>query len=212
MPTDTPHARPAGATLEELVFASGGEAGGLGAVGSPGVTAVSIRTTRRLDPEGTVARVFNEASVATRFAVGFVVSRGNSSITLRSAQAGQVVVDVSPTTSVWKETEVGLDVIEEGDLLYVRAVPDGSLVVAHRIWVNIGWVHGSIDQPGPNAVTVSVPRLGTRTLYLTPGTLLFDRDNVNLAKEAHLSAGTWVDALGVFLPGGHLRATRIWVG
>jgi hypothetical protein len=121
------------------------------------------------------------------------------------------VVLLSARTTVWKEVETSAGVIAQGDFLYVNGRPlaEGA-VDARRIWVNIGWYHGRLAEVNADSVRVDLGR-GTRLIYLTGLTLLFKATQPAAHFEGQLALGQRVDALGVFVPGGHMRATRIWV-
>ncbi len=139
------------------------------------------------------------------------MSRTPSQLVLTNSRVPIQVVSITSGTTVWKEVETSADIVVAGDFLYVSGLPPvGGTVQAIRMWVNIGWYHGTIAQVGTDAVQVNLG-LGSKTIYMTPITLIFQGASPPARFAGQLKVGQRVDALGVFVPGADMRATRVWV-
>lgn len=151
------------------------------------------------------------STLPTGFTQGTVLSRDASGLLVTNERYGMQQVRVSATTTVWREIETSWSAIEAGDFLYVqgRELP-GQGIEATRIWANIGWYRGTIADVGQDRVSVFLGR-GSRTVYMTALTLLFHAGLPAAHYSGQLAVGQRVEALGMFVPGGDMRATRMWI-
>jgi hypothetical protein len=149
------------------------------------------------------------------FAGGVVAAATAHGLILRS-DASVRTVRLPPGTVVWKEYDVTPEAIQLGDWVDVRGtpLPDGSLKARSGwIWVNIGRADGrvmsvssdgvSVRSDGGRQVTMEFsPRL--EVIHVGSGTAV-------TGGVKALQPGVTVGAVGLRLPGGRLRATRIWL-
>jgi hypothetical protein len=147
------------------------------------------------------------------YAGGFVVSIDEESVVLEVAGISRAVW-VSSDTIVWKEFPVNRDAIELGDWLDARGLPqaDGSLLATSgMVLVNIGRADGTVAEVDDGGFTLddgcrrfSVP-FSDRLEVVSVVDGRPRREHVRA-----LSPGMLADVVGLVLPDGTLRATRIW--
>lgn len=158
----------------------------------------------------TPAGRYTQATAITTFVQGTVLSRDASGVLLVNRRGTQSV-RLSPATSVWREADTTADAIASGDFLYVQGRRlDGNTVEALRIWANIGWYRGQVSAVAADRVRVFLGG-GERTIYFSPVTLLFQRAQPSTHFSGQVVVGQRIEALGMFVPGGDMRATRVWV-
>ena len=131
-------------------------------------------------------------------------------------QAGseQRVVHLPAGCQVWKETQTTPDAIALGDWVDVRGdpQPDGSLLARSGwIWVNIGRREGEIVALGPASLTIRHNK-GIETIELSQSLQVIDSTTGTQRLEgiAVLRPGMHIGMVGLLLPDGRFRATRIW--
>ncbi len=177
-----------------------------------GLTATALGGFGQLasDGRGSLRRVL-AGTLDSAFTQGTVLSRDSSSLLLTNQRHGMQQVRASAATTVWREIETTWQAIEPGDFLYVKgnALPNDA-VEGVRIWANIGWYRGVIDEVASDHVRLFLGS-GTRKVYLTPLTLLLQAGRPAAHYAGQLSIGQRVEALGMFVPGGDMRATRLWI-
>lgn len=129
------------------------------------------------------------------------------------------VIRVPPGRTIWKEFDVSIDEVNVGDAVHARGEPqpDGSLLARPGwIWVNIAVWHGRVT--GRTAGGVLATR--TRGRHVQERELTFSsrvevisgKDLKPLAQGVGaLALGGNIGAVGLALPDGRLRVTRIWV-
>lgn len=147
------------------------------------------------------------------YAGGFVVSIDDESVVLEVAGISRVVW-MSSDTIVWKEFPVNSDAIELGDWLDARGLPqaDGSLMATSgMVLVNMGRADGTVAEVDDGGFTLddggrrfSVP-FSDRLEVVSVIDGRPRREHVRA-----LSPGMLADVVGLVLPDGTLRATRIW--
>lgn len=159
-------------------------------------------------------RIHLAADIDKTYAAGRVVSIDGDAVILESDAEVRGVV-VAGDSVVWKEFETGRDAIEVGDWLDVKGVPDetGLLhAISGWIFVNIGRRDGEIVERSDGKVII---RHGDHTavLELSPHLEVVDSRDQGAVPGGidALPIGTQIGAVGLRLPNGHLRATRIWM-
>lgn len=154
--------------------------------------------------------------VVERTAEGFVLAAGNEFRAIR----------LPKDASVWKEFEdVDHSAIQLGDYVDVRgtSLADGSLM-AKSAWANIGRLDGTVEQLMPQGgdimaqgsrVRVAAIKGGQRDIELSSAlqvVRISDADaDVMEASIANVVPGTKMGAVGLRLPNGGFRATKIWI-
>jgi len=165
---------------------------------------------------------YTEATAPTVFVQGTVISRDARGILL-SNRNGTQSLRLSAVTSVWRETETTAEAIASGDFLYVQgrrrqaensenqATQHADVPIeALRIWANIGWYRGQVSAVEADHIRLFLGN-GERTIYFSPITALFRGGLTSERFTGQLVVGQKVEALGMFVPGGDMRATRVWV-
>ena len=147
------------------------------------------------------------------YAGGDVVAQTDNGIVLQAAGTSRGV-RIPATTVVWKETEVGPDVIATGDWLDVKGSPqdDGTLLATSgMVFVNIGRRDGTVVSSDPDSATLLY---GSDTFTIELSDYLevisaADGTPYSDGPQA-LYEGCQMGAVGLNLPNGGFRATRIW--
>lgn len=134
-------------------------------------------------------------------------------------------VRTSSSTSVWKEIDVSVGDIHVQDYIDTRgtALKDGSLQ-AEQIWVNIGRTNGVIKKlpPGPLSeinladkpeMIITTLRGRERLIEMSPylEMLTLQKGAIQPSSIQVMNIGDTVGAVGLRLPSGKLRVTRMWV-
>jgi hypothetical protein len=148
------------------------------------------------------------------FAGGEVVSKTTDGVVLRS-ELGVRAVRIPSETVVWKEFDVTADAIDVGDWVDVRGTPlaDGTLQARSGwIWVNIGRRDGVLERVSPTALKLKSERGDSQGIELSPRLEVIDpEDGLPLPGQVRaLRPGMHVGAVGLVLPNGGFRATRVW--
>jgi len=150
-------------------------------------------------------------------AFGTVVSKATNGVVLQYGTSKTYAVRISPDTVVWKEFDVTPDVIQLGDWLDVKGtlMADGTVLASSGwVFVNIGRREGTITQVTPAGLTFTHPSGGkVETMELSSKLDVITAKD-GLAVPGHLSglaSGTAFGAVGLRLPNGGFRSTRIWV-
>lgn len=171
-----------------------------------------------------VARTFRASVVAdasSPVALDPTYAGGVASMTsaanqfLLTSAAGSRVVTIPAGAEVWKETTGASNLIEVGDWVDVKGTPqpDGALLATSgMIFVNIARMDGVVRTVGSG--TMQVMAYGeVRTVELSKYV-----EVVSAADESDIVGGapairadTAFGAVGLKLPGGGFRATRIWI-
>jgi hypothetical protein len=150
------------------------------------------------------------------FAGGEVVAKTPFGVILQS-DATIRAVRIPAETIVWKEFDVTPDDIQLHDWVYVKGTPqsDGSLLARSGwIWVNIGRFDGVIDQVSTSSLAVRgsrAPQAHTLELSKRLEVISAHDGSPVLGHIAALKQGAEIGAVGIRLPGGGFRATRIWI-
>lgn len=144
---------------------------------------------------------------------GQVVAKTTSGVVLKSDAAVRAV-RIPEGTVVWKEFDVTADAIQLQDWVDLKGAPlaDGSLQAKSGwIYVNIGRVDGVVDETPASVLVIKQPT-GRRTLELsTRLEVISVEDGSPLPGGiAALTPGTAIGAVGLRLPDGGFRATRVW--
>lgn len=156
------------------------------------------------------------------YAGGNVVAKNSDGIILKSA-SGVRGVRVPADTVVWKEFDVTPDAIELGDWVDVKGslLKDGTLLAKSGwIFVNISRLDGSIHQVSEasntakeNSTLIINTARGQKSIELSQRLEVIGF-NDGLPLSAHISAlttGSEIGCVGLSLPNGGFRATRIWL-
>lgn len=158
-------------------------------------------------------RIHLAVQTDTTYAGGKVVSIDGGAVILAS-DAEVRAVFVAEDAVVWKESETDRGAIQVGDWLDVKGVSDEAGVLAATsgwIFVNIGRRDGEIiDRAGGKIIIRNGGRIAT--LELSQHLEVIDsRDQTAVSGGIDaLAIGTQIGAVGLRLPNGDLRATRIW--
>jgi Domain of unknown function (DUF5666) len=147
------------------------------------------------------------------FASGEVIERSHDSLILSSA-AGVRAVHLPADTVVWKEFDVGPDAIALHDWVDVKGTPnhDGTLLARNRwVFVNIGRRDGVVEGSSDGGIKLRTRR-GVEVLDLSSRLeVISASDGAPIPGGlAALLPGTAIGAVGLRLPNGRVRATRIW--
>jgi hypothetical protein len=144
---------------------------------------------------------------------GEVVARSGDKLLLRSA-AGERTAQIPATNVVWKEFYVSPSVIEIGDWVDVKGVPqpDGALLADdRRVWVNIGRRDGVVEAVTGTGLLVR-HRKGRETFELSSTLEVISATTGQPlpAGLATITPGTTIGTVGLRLRGGGYRITRLW--
>jgi hypothetical protein len=148
------------------------------------------------------------------FAGGTVVAISDSGVVLNAD--GKISTVVIPAgTTVWKEFEVSPDQIEMGDWIDLKGEPqpDGSVrAVSGWTFVNIGRVNGRFVRVDQGQLTLDDDHGRSRAIELsTSYEVIHESDGSPVSNGANgIPPGAPMGAVGLRLPNGGFRATRIW--
>lgn len=211
-------------------------AGGAAAVNFlyPGLTGVvgaatkgdeSIEKHPEKHPEDPAKHPEKHPEIDPDFAGGYVVERTAEGFVLAAGNEFRAI-RLPKNASVWKEFEdVDHSEIQLGDYVDVRgtSLADGSLL-AKSAWANIGRLDGTVEQLMPQGgdimaqgsrVRVAAIKGGHREIELSSAlqvVRISDADaNVLDASIMNVVPGTKLGAVGLRLPNGGFRATKIWI-
>ena len=199
--------------MERRTFLKTVAAGGAAALNFlyPGLTNVVGAASGNLEPAA-VEDPFPERD--PNFAGGRVVEKTGDGIILAAGDEIRAV-RMSADALVWKEFEgVPHSEILLGDYMDVRgtALADGTLL-AKNVWINIGRTDGKVDMLLPTGLQMMSIKGVQRTLELSKALEVVQiQDGKELVSSlASLVPGTTFGAVGLLLPDGGFRATRIWI-
>jgi hypothetical protein len=126
---------------------------------------------------------------------------------------GPVTILVSANAKIWKgDYGASIDSIRSGDQVLTRGTDDlTGRYIATEVWVNITIVRGMISSIGGNGIFVTPmqPAQGRATEVLLNDRTLSNRD-LPYNKD-HIKIGRFIHVVGLALPDGTIRATRIFV-
>jgi hypothetical protein len=135
--------------------------------------------SRRLRPQ-VVPRTFQSrldrqnARVAKRpfYAGQFTGLDEAGNITMKTERGSTETVSVRSNSSIWMNGGSGAARgISRGDKVYLTAdATQGGRPVAEKVWVNLGWVKGTVLAVRGSSVTVQTKHAGVLTALLTPKT------------------------------------------
>lgn len=230
---DSGHGEPA--RINRGTFAKGGLAAlaGLTNLLYPGVVGAATRvpsTARQTAPGLTEDVTADGRTIKTMvgpdptFASGTVTAVTAAGVLVENPVRTRVI-RIDPALQVWKEFFVSPDVIQVGDeVTAARGTPqaDGSLVATNQwVWVNIGKREGFVQtvaadhldyQPANAHVTPGQPA-PTDTLQFSQALEVISGKDESAwpGGTSGLTSGTRFGSVGLNLPDGGFRATRIWV-
>jgi hypothetical protein len=182
----------------------------------PGMGQAAERTGARRGTKPTDAGVASDLDPT--FAQGIVVSQTADGVILQAGTTTRAV-RIAPGAEVWKETLGPPSLIKLNDWLDVKGTPltDGSLqATSGWVFVNIGRQDGLLTQLSPTSLTLQDARGVSHTLEISPyldvvKDIISVKDRSPLVGGlAALVIGSYVGAVGLRLPNGGFRATRIW--
>lgn len=130
-------------------------------------------------------------------------------VSLKNGRITDLGIQVDADTRVWKGQHVDLSAVEQDDVVYGRGLImfDGS-ILAQRLWVNIAQYRGSVLERAKGILLLEVAENPPAHI-----TVLFDTEtliNDGQGNEEDISAGRYIQVLGVMQKDGKLKATRIW--
>jgi hypothetical protein len=177
---------------------------------SPG----GVRTTLVKDSSRKTVRVHRLEGPDPGYAGGAVVSKADEGVVLKS-DAGVRAVRIPSGSRVWKEFDVTIAEIEIGDWVDAKGTPqaDGSLLAdSGRVFVNIGRRDGKVQVVSAGQVSIETAKGSVQSLELSPRLEVLDLQSgaVSTRGIADIQSGMQIGAVGLRLPGGGFRATRIW--
>lgn len=149
------------------------------------------------------------------FASGTVTEITSNGVLLTNDLRSRVLV-FQPGGLVWKEFPQPYNIIQMYDWVSARGEPqeDGALLArSNWVWVNIGKRTGTITSLSASGVTIRGLNGASRSLDFSPYLEVVDKDTATpqAAGINALSLGSIIGAVGVALPNGGFRATRIWL-
>jgi len=148
------------------------------------------------------------------YAGGVVVAQTSTGVVLEEGDITRGV-RIPPTTVVWKETELGPEVIQQGDRLDVKGVPqsDGTLLAnSGWVFVNIGRRDGTVMTSDGTSATLSHQGETFSIEFSDVLEVISAEDSSPLSGgRSAIEPGAQIGAVGLNLPGGGFRATRIWL-
>ncbi|HEY0606248.1 MAG TPA: DUF5666 domain-containing protein [Herpetosiphonaceae bacterium] len=222
--------------MERRSFLKVVAAGGAAAVNFlyPGLTGVVSAATKgdeaiekhpEKHPEDPAKHPEKHPEIDPDFAGGYVVERTAEGFVLAAGNEFRAI-RLPNDASVWKEFEdVDHSEIQLGDYVDVRgtSLADGSLL-AKSAWANIGRLDGTVEQLMPQGgdimaqgsrVRVAAIKGGHRDIELSSAlqvVRISDADaDVMEASIMNVVPGTKMGAVGLRLPNGGFRATKIWI-
>ncbi|HEY0736751.1 MAG TPA: DUF5666 domain-containing protein [Herpetosiphonaceae bacterium] len=222
--------------MERRSFLKVVAAGGAAAVNFlyPGLTGVVSAATKgdqaiekhpEKHPEDPAKHPEKHPEIDPDFAGGYVVERTAEGFVLAAGNEFRAI-RLPKDASVWKEFEdVDHSEIQLGDYVDVRgtSLADGSLL-AKSAWANIGRLDGTVEQLMPQGgeimaqgsrVRVAAIKGGQRDIELSSAlqvVRISDADaDVMEASIMNVVPGTKMGAVGLRLPDGGFRATKIWI-
>ena len=149
-----------------------------------------------------------------RYAGGVVTAMTPGGDYVVSSAEGARIVAIDQAAEVWREVTGGPELIEIGDRLDVLGVPqeDGRLAATSgRIFANIARFDGVLVSTAGSSVTVKVH--GTaRKWELSPlHEAIRAEDGSDYPGGAmEIPSGATIGAVGLSLPNGGFRVTRVW--
>lgn len=148
------------------------------------------------------------------YAAGLVTSIDGDHFVLESATATKDILITSDDV-VWKEFDLDRSAIAIGDWIDAKVVPqpDGSLAAQSGwIFANIGKRSGTFRGFDGKNVTIEGAADGaTHVFSLSPRLIVERLDESPIPGGiASFKDGQYIGAVGLVLPGGGFRATKVW--
>ncbi|HXF68316.1 MAG TPA: DUF5666 domain-containing protein [Thermoflexus sp.] len=173
-----------------------------------------VKHESRFSSTGSRATVYRLEELDPTYAAGEVIEKLPEGVILKS-DLGLRAVRIPPDTKVWKEFETTPEVIQLHDWLDVKGtpLPDGTLL-AHSGWVfvNIARRDGKIREWSSEGLVLEHNK-GLEAIELSPRLEVIRASDGQPIPEgpAALRPGMIIGAVGLRLPDGRFRATRIWI-
>jgi hypothetical protein len=148
------------------------------------------------------------------FAQGEVIAVAGDGFVLKALHSLRAV-RVTDDAVVWKEFDVDRTAIQMGDWVDVRGttLADGTLLAqSGAIWVNIGRRDGTVINVDGRKLVIETRR-GSEIIETSDGLEVLDisaGERILPDGVAALTPGMFIGAVGVRIPNGGFRATRIW--
>lgn len=149
------------------------------------------------------------------FAGGRIVEMIANGVILESGDELRAV-RITPDTQIWKEDFFSAKKIklQIGDHMDVRGIglEDGS-VEAQRAWINIGRLDGIVEQVSPSGLVLKNRHGYSRAIEVS-SKLEVVRAKAGTPLPNHLLSlvpGNSIGSVGLRLPNGGFRATKIWL-
>lgn len=144
---------------------------------------------------------------------GEVIATSSTGVVLRTT-SGARAVRVPSETIVWREYEGDLGLIQMNDWLDAKGTPqdDGSLLATSgMVFANIGRADGIVSEVTGSTLVLQDSRGSSRIGFSPKLEVVHASDGSPHANGVQdLTPGTGVGAVGLVLPNGGLRATKIW--
>ena len=174
------------------------------------VASSSPEVSRGTAPTG---RVTEMGGLDPSYAGGEVVEKTTEGVILKS-DTGVRAVRIPAETSIWKEFDVGPNAIQLHDWLDVKGepLPDGSLLARSGwVFVNIGRRDGVFEGLSGGGMKLNYDNRTENVELSSRLEVISATDGKPLAGGmAALMKGTQIGMVGLRLPNGGFRATRIW--
>jgi len=159
--------------------------------------------------------LISTAEEKTIFLEGVVVYVEHDRLEVKNEETAFTLF-VTPKTRLWKGTITSLEAVESGDYIFARGLPKGGIIEgefeATKIWVNIANFYGMIVDREDNRISLCVNGCTSTAplpVYVNADTLLNEKRGFNLSA---LTAGQYIQTLGLYQKDGSLLATRIFTG
>ena len=166
---------------------------------SAGVSTVAVHTIEGPDPG---------------YAGGAVAGMSDQGLVLRT-EVGTRFVRIPDGSRVWKEFDIGIADVHVGDWVDAKGTPqnDGSLLAESGwIFVNIGRRDGIVRAVAEGTIAIEVETGEVQLIELSTRLQVLDlrAGTVVAGGISSLKPGMQIGLVGLRLPEGGFRATRIW--
>lgn len=146
---------------------------------------------------------------STAYFDGVVIAVDETGFLVSSPESVASRIQFSPRTILWKgRYGANFNSIETGDKVFVRAYARGSDFEGLNVYSNLAWVRGTINSAADSRLSVATDSGQSEVELLSDTVILSDSSNLFLGS---LRVGNYIEALGLQLREGLLRANKVWV-
>ncbi len=155
-----------------------------------------------------------QATAQSVFLTGRIVAVAGDVIYAADSK-GPLTLYVSDKTSVWKGKDVSdLGVLRPGDFFYATAEASlGGRLTVKKLYANIVNYYGLLTAANGNQLQILVYRVGPTDLFvrakIDAETIVYRRGGTGSSSD--VIQGRFVQMVGLELPDGVVKATRLWV-